>query len=53
LVRGNLKPLLTYEENLAKITPEMVTKVANKYFNNDFTTTLILKKHTEKNITDK
>ena len=51
LVRGNLKPLLEYEENLAKITPEMVTKVANKYFNNDFTTTLILKKHNETNTT--
>ena len=51
LVRGNLKPLLQYEENLAKITPEMVTKVANKYFNNDFATTLILKKHNETNTT--
>jgi len=51
LVRGNLKPLLEYEENLAKITPEMVTKVANKYFNNDFSTTLILKKHNEDNTT--
>ena len=48
LVRGNLKPLLEYEENLAKITPEMVTKIANKYFNNDYATTLILKKHNEK-----
>ncbi len=51
LVRGNLKPLLEYEENLAKITPEMVTEVANKYFNHDFTTTLILKKHNETNTT--
>ena len=51
LVRGNLKPLLEYEENLAKITPEMVTKVANKYFNHDFTSTLILKKHNETNTT--
>jgi len=51
LVRGNLKPLLEYEENLAKITPEMVTKVANKYFINDFSTTLILKKHNETNTT--
>jgi len=50
-VRGNLKPLLEYEENLAKITPEMVTQVANKYFNDDFSTTLILKKHTETNTT--
>jgi len=46
-VRGNLKPLLEYEENLAKITPEMVTKIAKKYFNNDLATTLILKKSDE------
>ena len=46
-VRGNLKPLLEYEENLAKITPEMVTKVANKYFNDDLSTTLILKKNSK------
>ena len=43
-VRGNLEPLLKYEENLAKITPELVTKIANKYFNNDLATTLILRK---------
>jgi len=49
LVRGNLEPLLKYEENLAKITPELVKKIANKYFNDDFSTTLILKKATEKN----
>lgn len=44
LVRGNLEPLLTYEENLAKITPEMVKKIAKKYFNHDLATTLILRK---------
>ena len=44
LVRGNLEPLLKYEENLAKITPELVKKIANKYFNNDLATTVILKK---------
>ena len=48
LVRGNLEPLLKYEENLAKITPEMVTKIAKKYFNHDLTTTIILKKHNGK-----
>lgn len=53
LVRGNLEPLLNYEENLAKITPEMVTKVANKYFDHDFTTTIILKKHDAKKETKK
>ncbi len=45
LVRGNLKPLLEYEENLDKITPEMVTEVANKYFNDDLATTIILRKN--------
>ncbi|RUM74393.1 MAG: insulinase family protein, partial [Sulfurovum sp.] len=44
LVRGNLEPLLTYEDNLAKITPEMVQKIAKKYFNHDLATTLILRK---------
>jgi len=44
LVRGNIKPLLEYEENLDKITPEMVTKVANKYFDDDLATTIILRK---------
>jgi len=48
LVRGNLEPLLTYEENLAKITPELVTEIANKYFNDDLATTVILKKHNGK-----
>ena len=48
LVRGNLKPLLEYEENLAKITPELVTEIANKYFNDDLATTVILKKYNGK-----
>jgi predicted Zn-dependent peptidase len=48
LVRGNLEPLLKYEENLAKITPELVTKIANKYFNDDLATTVILRKANEK-----
>lgn len=52
-VRGNLKPLLNYEENLAKITPELVTKIANKYFNDEFSTTIILRKAKEKNKQEK
>ncbi len=44
IVRGNLEPLLKYEENLAKITPKLVTKIANKYFNDELSTTLILRK---------
>lgn len=44
LVRGDLTPLLTYEEDIKKITAKQVQKVANKYFNFDKSTTLILKK---------
>ncbi len=44
LARGNIKPLLNYEENLDKITPKMVTEVAKKYFNDELSTTIILKK---------
>jgi predicted Zn-dependent peptidase len=44
LVRGNIDPLLNYEENLDKITPKMVTEVAKKYFNDDLSTTIILRK---------
>lgn len=44
LVRGDLGPLLTYEENIEKITQKKVQEVANKYFNFDKSTTLILKK---------
>ncbi|OHD88125.1 MAG: protease, partial [Sulfuricurvum sp. RIFCSPLOWO2_02_43_6] len=44
LVRGDLTPLLTHEENIEKITKERVQEVAKKYFNFDKSTTLILKK---------
>ena len=44
LVRGNIKPLLEYEENLDKITPKMVTEIAKKYFNDNLSTTIILRK---------
>lgn len=43
LARGDLKPLLEYEEDLDKITPEMVKEVARKYFNNSTSTTIILR----------
>jgi predicted Zn-dependent peptidase len=43
-VRGDLTPLLNYEENINKITAQKVKEVANKYFNFDKSTTLILKK---------
>ena len=44
LVRGDLTPLLTYEEDVKKITVKKVQDVANKYFDFDKSTTLILKK---------
>jgi predicted Zn-dependent peptidase len=44
LVRGDLTPLLTYEEDIQKVTVKKVKEVANKYFDFDKSTTLILKK---------
>ena len=44
LVRGDLEPLLTYEEDIKKVTAKKVQEIANKYFNFDKSTTLILKK---------
>ncbi len=47
LVRGDLSPLLEYEENLDKITPEVIRTVANRYFDNNKATTVILRKNNE------
>lgn len=44
LVRGDITPLLNYEENVNKVTAKKVQKAANKYFDFDKSTTLILKK---------
>ena len=44
LVRGDMTPLLTYEENINKISPEQVQTAAQKYFNFDKSTTIILRK---------
>ena len=44
LAKGNLEPLLDYEEKLDKITPEDIRRVANKYFDHNRSTTVILKK---------
>ncbi len=46
LVRGDIKPLMSYEEDIEKITAKKVQKAAKKYFNFDKSTTLILKKAT-------
>ncbi len=45
LAKGNLEPLLKYEENLDKITLKDIVRVAKKYFDHDYSTTVILKKH--------
>ncbi len=44
-VKGNIKPLLEYEEKLDKITLKDISAVAKKYFDHDFSTTVILKKN--------
>ena len=44
LVRGDITPLKNYEKNLSKLTPKEIQKVAQKYFDFDKSTTLILKK---------
>ena len=44
LVRGDISPLMTYEEDVTKVTAKKVQAVAKKYFNFDKSTTLILKK---------
>jgi len=43
IARGDLKPLLEYEDNLDKITPKMVQEVAKKYFDHSKSTTIILR----------
>ena len=44
LVRGDITPLMTYEEDVKKVTASKVQEVANKYFDFKKSTTLILKK---------
>lgn len=47
LARGDLEPLLTYEENVAKLSPDTIKEVANKYFDFDHSTTMILRKESK------
>ncbi|MDE6885834.1 MAG: insulinase family protein [Helicobacteraceae bacterium] len=42
--RGNINPLLEYEYNFDKITKNDIIKVANKYFKNETSTTIFLRK---------
>ena len=44
LVRGDISPLMSYEDDVKKITAKKVLKAAQKYFNFDKSTTVILKK---------
>lgn len=44
LVRGDLTPLLTYEDDVKNVTAQKVQEVAKKYFDFKKSTTVILKK---------
>jgi len=44
LARGNIKPLLTYEEKLDKLTVQEISRVAEKYFDHNHSTTVIFRK---------
>ncbi len=44
MARGNVKPLLEYEDKLSKLSAEDIINVANKYFTDDTKTTIILRK---------
>jgi predicted Zn-dependent peptidase len=44
LTRGDISPLMNYEENIEKITVKDITNVAKKYFTKENSTTVILKK---------
>ncbi len=53
LARGNIKPLLEYEEKLDKLTVGEIGRVAKKYFDNSRSTTVILKKTDEQPVDTK
>lgn len=44
LVRGDITPLLNYEERINNLNPAQLKEVANKYFDFSKSTTMILKK---------
>ncbi len=44
-VKGNIQPLLEYEDKLDKITLKDISNAAKKYFDHNFSTTVILKKN--------
>ncbi len=45
--KGDIKPLLEYENNINKLNLEEIKKIANKYFVKNNRTTIILKKDTK------
>ncbi len=49
LAKGDLKPLLEYEERLDKITKKELQEVAKKYFNNNYSTTVIMRAYKNEN----
>lgn len=53
LVRGDIAPLMSYEEDIKKVTAKKVQEVANKYFDFSKSTTMILKKDTKKKVRKK
>ena len=44
LAKGNIKPLIEYEDDLERLTIEDISRVAKKYFDSNYSTTVILKK---------
>ncbi len=44
LARGDIEPLLHYEENIEKLRPEAVQDAARKYLDKEVSTTVILRK---------
>jgi predicted Zn-dependent peptidase len=48
LAKGDIKPLLEYEQNLKALTPKEIKEVANRYFNKSNSTTVILRKKESK-----
>ncbi|WP_456449757.1 M16 family metallopeptidase [Hydrogenimonas sp.] len=48
LARGDIEPLLHYEENIEKLKPETVKAVAERYLDRERSTTVILRKEEKK-----
>jgi predicted Zn-dependent peptidase len=44
MIRGDISPLMNYEQNIENIKKKDIINVANKYLTKDNSTTVILKK---------